>query len=267
MRWTSPFKKTTQKEFYINSGRKLYCHIHSPLGQGSFPGVVLVPGGGDAGSCFDKWRALIKADDIASQGFIAVHFDPSGRGRSKGEEDYWGERHQEDFRNVLDYLFEHPDVDKENIGILSLSIGITIVAGALAEYEKTDRLKYVFDWEGPSNKFITTLNDTHPVLKDYPTSNNRFWEKREAKNFIGQIKCGYFRYQGEIDHVQGSFKGHAIEMLDLAHNGCAAWTRCNDNPPDIYYDNDNINKYHWVPKGENQRALILKYLKEIVLSH
>lgn len=265
MRWIRPFKSTTEEAFYINSGKRLYCHLHRPKGNGKFPGIVLLPGAMDSGDRFDKWRALIRADCIASQGFIAMHFDLSGRGRSEGEEDYWGQRHQEDLRNVLDYLFEYQNVDKENIGVLSLSIGITIAAGALAGYEKNDRVKYLFDWEGPSNRFITTLNDTHPPFKDLPTSNDSFWRTREARNFIGQIRCGYFRYQCERDHVQGAFKGHAIEMLNLANKGCAAWTRCNDNPPNIDYEEDKVGEYHWIPEDEDHMALIIRYIKEIVI--
>ncbi len=142
-------------------------------------------------------------------------------------------------------------------------MGITIATGALNDYKRADQVKYLFDWEGPSNRFITTLNNTHTMFSDFLVSNNDFWKRREAKNFIGQIKCGYFRYQSKKDHVQGNFKGHAIELLNIATNGSALWTRCNDNSVNTIFEEDKIHEYDWVSTRFNKKAKILKYLLEI----
>ena len=56
-------------------------HIHRPAyaGPGNrVPAVVFVPGGTGFGSSFD---ATGLPDDIASDGFAFLHFDPDGRGQ------------------------------------------------------------------------------------------------------------------------------------------------------------------------------------------
>jgi len=244
-------------------GRTLQGHLHMPDRVRENHAVVLVPGGLGSGTVFDAPDALITAEDIASLGFVAVHFDPSGRGQSSGTEDYWGRRHQDDLRAVLDFVLRHGPVRAGTAGVLSLSMGITIAAGALAGYSGTSRVRYLFDWEGPSNRWIATLNDTMPMFQNMPTSDDGFWNTREAKNFIGNIPCGYFRYQGIVDHVQGPYKGHAIELLNLATGGKAAWTKCNDNPAGIVFDESRLEEYHWIPRIEDPKERILAYLLEV----
>ncbi len=251
-------KKTAYKEAWIDapSHGRLYAHIHRPMEQGRFPGVIIVPGAASPGTDYDRFDFL-SAKDIASCGYIVLHYDPSGRGKSPGKEDFWGPAHQNELLSVIRYFSGLPDV--EGIRILSFSIGIIIATGALAN-ETPEHVRFIFDWEGPSNRFNTTRNDTHRPLKDFPTSDDSFWRQREAARFIKDIRCGYFRYQAGKDHVQGAYKGHAIELLNNATNGKAPWTRCNDNPPNIMYDGNDAGKYAWVPESLNHKAGILKYL-------
>jgi len=64
------------------SGVDLYCHIHRPAvfePAGSYPGLVLVPGGNGAGTSFDLSG---RADVVAAAGFVVMHFGPDGRGLS-----------------------------------------------------------------------------------------------------------------------------------------------------------------------------------------
>ena len=229
--------------------------------QGKFPGVIFVPGGGSPGTDYDKGTG-VRAKDVASLGFVVLHYDPSGRGKTKGEEDYWGLRHQQELSAVIDYFSRLPIVKDDNIGILSFSIGIVVASGALARFPIPE-VKYLFDWEGPSNRFNATKNDTHKPLKGFPTSNDEFWREREAVKFISQIRCGYFRYQAEKDHVQGNYKGHAIELLNNAAKGTALWTRCNDNPVNMIFDEKKVDEYDWVPRDLNHKGRILKYLLEV----
>ncbi|MEO5358307.1 MAG: hypothetical protein H7844_13570 [Nitrospirae bacterium YQR-1] len=247
---------------------RVYAHVHKPIDaskpQGKYPGVVIVPGGGSCGTDYDG-NTEVTADDVASLGFIVLHYDPCGRGKTGGIEDYWGAKHQEELAGAIDFFSELTEVDSQNLGILSFSIGITIATGALARFPvKKGTVRYIFDWEGPSNRVNITKNDTHKPLKDFPSSNHQFWRDREAAAFIGEITCGYFRYQAENEHMQGRFKGHAVELLNGAAMGKAAWSRCNDNPADIIYDYDKIDSYHWIPESLNHKGRILRYLLEIV---
>ncbi len=245
----------------ISTSQNIYAHIHRPVMIGKLPGIVIVPGGNSSGTDYDT-GAGISAIDIASLGFIVLHYDPSGRGKTGGKEDHWGSIHQQQLSKVVDYFSGLPFVLHDNIGILSFSIGIIIASGSLARYPMPG-VKYLFDWEGPSNRFNITLNNTHEPLKCFHTSNEEFWKEREPVSFIGNINCGYFRYQAEIDHVQGNYMGHAIELLNKATTGKALWTKCNDNPGNTIFDEDKVDEYHWLSKHINHRWQILKYLLEM----
>ncbi len=251
----------TQEWIMTNMGPAVYAHIHRPVTSVKHPGVVLVPGGLDPGSAFDKGTE-VTADDIASFGFAVLHYDPSGRGQTGGVEDYWGPNNQRELLIVLDHFARHPFVSSNDIGIFSFSIGITISSGALARYS-LPFIKYLFDWEGPSNRFIITQNDNLKLLKNFLCSDMKFWREREAARFIGKIKCGYFRYQAERDHVQGLYKGHAIELVNLATRGEAKWTKLNNNPPNMLFDENQPNSYRWIPWYDNHKGRLLKYLLEI----
>lgn len=255
--------ETTFREAWIESrtGKKIYAHIHHPVALGRYPGLVIVPGADSPGTHYDRGVG-IRAEDLASCGFTVLHYDPSGRGRTGGKEDYWGPIHQQELSLVIDFFSKLPEVAEENIGLLSFSIGIVIASGALARFQ-IHKINYLFDWEGPSNKFNTTKNDTHKPLISFPTSNDSFWKDREAATFIGGIECGYFRYQADKDHVQGGYKGHAIELLNKATRGKAAWTRCNNNPVNMIFVEQKRGGYSWVPTGLNHKGQIIRYLLEL----
>ena len=253
---------TTCEEAWIElpKSRRVYCHIHRPAAAGKHPGVVFVPGGISPGTDYDTAGELT-ANDVAAAGSVVLHYDPAGRGRTGGEEDRWGPAHQEELAHVVRHFAALPGLETSGVGIVSFSIGITIAAGALAQYALP--VRYLFDWEGPSNRRNITLNGTFAPLRDYPVTDDTFWEQREAARFIGRIACGYFRYQAERDHVQGGYKGHALELLNLATRGKAAWTRCNDNPPNTLFEGDRADSCRWVPEGMNTTGRILEYLRGV----
>ena len=251
--------KTTYHEEWIenDSGFPVYAHVHRPVGKVKYPGVVMVPGGFSPGSAYDKGDGPT-AEDIASLGFVVMHYDPSGRGKTRGKEDYWGDRHQRELSIVLAHFADSSFIEKGKVGILSFSIGITIASGALAKYP-LPFVTYLVDWEGPSNRFNITKNDTYEPLENFPSTDLEFWKEREANRFISKINCCYFRYQAEKDHVQGRYKGHAIELINLATNGSSRWTRLNENKPNIIFDETCIPDYHWIPWYNNHKNVILKY--------
>jgi len=253
---------TTCEEVWIDRphGNRIYAHIHRPAEPGQYPGVIFVPGGGSTGTDYDG-STEVTADDVAALGFTVLHYDPSGRGKTGGQEDFWGPRHQEELAQVAEYASRLSAVDSRTIGILSFSIGIAIAAPALARFPLP--IAYLFDWEGPSNRFNITKNDTHRPLKRFPTSNDAFWNEREPSRFMSKVPCGYFRFQGEVDHMHGAYKGHAIELLNLATGGRAAWTKCNDNPLGTVFDDARIGDYDWVPRRADERASILAHLVKV----
>lgn len=253
---------TTCEETWVElpQGRRVYCHIHRPAAAGPHPGVVFVPGGMSPGTDYDD-AAELTADDVAAAGSVVLHYDPSGRGRTGGEEDRWGPAHQQELAHVVRRFAALPGLDPAGVGVLSFSIGVTIAAGALARFALP--VRYLFDWEGPSNRRNITLNGTFAPFREYPLTDEAFWATREASRFIGSVPCGYFRYQAECDHMQGADKGHALELVNLATRGKAAWTRCNDNPPDTLFEGDRAGSCRWVPEGLNTAERILEYLRGV----
>ena len=111
------------------SGAKLFVHVARPQNWngGALPALVLVPGGTGPG---DPQRA----DRLAQQGFIVVAFDPDGRGRSEGSEDQDGFIQQDGLAAVVQAIYNLPEVDQDNIAIVTYSYGITMGSGALARY-------------------------------------------------------------------------------------------------------------------------------------
>ncbi len=251
----------TEAWIRIGQGAKVFAHIHRPEKEGKYPGIVFVPGGLSPGTDYDRGSA-VTADDVASLGFVVLHYDPSGRGKTEGKEDYWGRWHQQELANVLEEFTMAPGVLSDNIGLLSFSIGIAISAGALANFS-LPFVRYLYDWEGPSNRFNITKNDTHKPLLAFPYADIAFWKEREPVSNIGNIECGYFRYQSIKDHMQGANKSHAIELVNRAALGKALWTRVNDNPPDLIYNEDKISEYKWIPSRRNHKGEILKFLNNI----
>jgi hypothetical protein len=251
-------RATTVAEAWVDTpGGRVYCHLHRPAGAGPHPGLVFVPGGVSPGTDYDRARELT-ADDAAAAGFAVLHYDPSGRGRTGGVEDRWGSAHQDELANVVRWFSRLPVLDGREVGLLSFSIGVTIATGALARHALP--VSFLFDWEGPSNRRSITLDDTFEPLRGYPTTDEAFWAEREAARFIGDIACGYFRYQAAQDHVQGTRKSHAIELVNLATRGRARWTQCNDNPADTLFDERRADSYRWVPAHRNTRAQLLRFL-------
>ena len=258
--------ETSEEELWITSkkGDRLFCHIHRAVGKNIWPGIVLVPAGLEGGFIFDQWFSLnLRAEDMAAQGYAVIHFDPAGRGRSGGVEDFGGEEHQENLATVFNHFSSLPYVDSDNMGIASFSLGITMAAGALVGCTPRIRAKYLFDWEGPSNKYEITMNDTIEFFQEYPVSDDHFWSQRQACNSIEKIGCGYFRYQSWRDHVQRGYKGHAIALLNAALKGNAEWVKCNDYELNHDLKENSLEKKFWVSPWVNQKLKMIQYINKL----
>lgn len=213
------------------SGIDLFAHIHRPTTfdrAATYPAVLLVPGGNDPGTWFDR-------DDVAQSyadlGCIVMHFDPDGRGRSTvcgtfTEENYNGFVQQEGLRAALKALIDLPETDDCNIGVMSRSYGITMAAGVLGRFPSLN-VKYLIDWEGPATRADTEQPNGH-----VPSGDEAWWFQREPVNFIDDYRGYYLRVQSEVDHVQPD-NNHAIILNNRATNtafggdGSCGWTRVN----------------------------------------
>jgi hypothetical protein len=216
------------------SGCSLYVHIHRPANAGPsnrVPGVVFVPGGTGFGSSYDKTGL---PDDIASDGFAFLHFDPDGRGRSGAyPENYDGYVHQDGMHACLSLLAGRPYVDTSRLGVYTRSYGITMGSGMIARYSEP-HVKFLLDFEGPADR-TQTCQDSGGIVP-VPGDSEAFWQEREAARFMKQVPAAYLRIQTQVDsNPRITDNRHCIQLIDSAtavvHGGAgiSPWTRVNDS--------------------------------------
>lgn len=208
---------------------------------GGSPVLVVVPGGVNAGSQSVRGRSLDTR--LAQAGFAVVTFDPDGRGHSGGVEDAGGFAHQSGLAAVVRWAATQPGVDGSRLGLVSLSYGVTMAAGALARYPDLP-VRFLIDWEGPDSRTTTGCRAGRSPLS-HPCDDDAYWLEREAVTFVRQIAVPYQRIQSGRDHVQPN-AGHAVALVNAAtsgeHGGAgrSPWTRLNDAPPNQTYSLETL---------------------------
>jgi pimeloyl-ACP methyl ester carboxylesterase len=156
-----------------------------------YPAVVIIPGGLGFGSGAARTQEPFT---IARAGFMVGYFDPDGRGRSEGREDWNGKVHQDGLHAVLKHVAGLTFVDKSNIGVVSSSLGLAMAAGALGRYPDDPPVKYFIDIEGPSDRFYITKNDSRrflDIFAGHTTKEEHWWAEREAVRSIKEVRCAY----------------------------------------------------------------------------
>jgi hypothetical protein len=263
------------KEMFIvnpTSGAQLWAKVYYPVNAGAharLPALIYIPGALGYGS--DPIVANA-AEIIAADGFAVIVFDPDGRGKSKGSEDWNGWIQQDGLRALIRTVSGLDMVDRSNIGIVSLSYGISLAAGVLGRYPEDGIIGYLIDVEGPSDRYTITLNDSPivlPAFNNHRTTDARWWKEREAVLSISHMKAKYLRVQHEQDHTQPQ-NGHAIDLINAATNrafggtGQASWTRVNgsENDPNRTYTRAAPPKYR-PGKGLVLPHELLPYLREM----
>lgn len=248
------------------SGAALSVQVFYPSAwdsQTKLPALVLVPGGSSDGSKFLSPAPGGSTVEVINQaGYVAVIFDPDGRGQSGGAEDYNGFIHQDGLAEVIRFTAALPGIDSANIGLVTYSYGITMGAGALVRHPNLP-VKFLIDWEGPANRNDTGGCDSAGIghLKEVAScTDEAFWAQREASAFIGQIRVPYQRLQSRKDHVQPD-NAHAILMINNAVAGGVPWVRLNNLPPNQTYD--PAQPPSMLPENANTNQLIVQYAAEL----
>ena len=216
---------------------------------------------------------------LLEKGIMTVDFAPQGRGASEGDDNHHGFVHQDDLKAIVDFVSGLSFVQKDNIGLLSYSYGVVLATGALARYPEMP-VAFLIDWEGPScpgkdlqrglandeawvYETIRFFNNgrelapeelSHFLLHGGSIFDEAYWAERDASRFAADIPCPYLRVQFDQDHVQGSSKAHMIAIINAATMNSGQWTRCNDNPPNIIYSEEELSQYHFHHYSGNDRA-------------
>ncbi len=242
-----------KEELYLTgaNGNQLYINVHRPVWSSAEKpchGLVLVPGGKMKGEVWQvPWRRS-SSQHWAAAGFVVVDFDFQGRGRSEGEEDYYGPVHQQDLRTVILYCANRPDVLPCGVGLVSSSWGVTVCAGTLATYPLLP-VKFYIDLEGAHDRVTSTQNNDPfwvNIWGGHDMSDDEFWDVREAITYQPRIRAPYFRIQSDMDHAfDRFFVRHAIEMVNAAVLGECPYARMNHNPPNQTLDLLRAEQYQY----------------------
>lgn len=117
----------------VNS-QKLRGTVHLPPGKGPFPAVALFHG--FTGQRMEPHFIFVKLSRLlARNNIIAARFDFRGSGESEGEfEKMTVFTEVEDGMRIMDFLAEHPLVNRKHLGIVGLSLG-----GCIARLVATER--------------------------------------------------------------------------------------------------------------------------------
>lgn len=271
------------------NGNQIGIHIVKPDGDGPFP-VLIGIAGGDGMYAFNQ---LELPDRLREQGIVTVDFAPQGRGDSEGQDNFHGYVHQDDLKAVVDFVSQLSFAQEDNIGVISFSYGVVLATGALSRYPEMP-IAFLIDWEGPSCpgkdfqrgienneswaiNTISLFSSGEEITADEygefrihggAISDETYWAERDASHFAKDLPCPYLRVQFAVDHVQGPYKYHMMEIINAATEHSNQWTRCNDNPANLIYTEDELSKYHFHQYKEGEfpgSSSANKYVEEVLL--
>jgi len=240
---------TTREDLTLPStaGYLLHARWVRSANGGPAPALVVSPAIHQGRAGLDSLLSPVTADELARLGYQVLVFDPAGRGDSWGEDDFGGPEHADDVRVMVRHALAREDVPW--VGVLSLSLGVCAAVAALATWPEELRVRWLVDWEGPSDRAIITSGGTRmsPAM-GHTLEDDAYWHPREPTRHLTALRCGYWRLQGLPDHAQPEELRHATRMLHAAAAGRAAhtlpWFALNDHPRD-----ETPTRPAWLPGG------------------
>jgi putative CocE/NonD family hydrolase len=124
----------------MSDGVVLRANIYLPATTGHYPTVLTVTGynkdaGSPTGECGSSPSQGIAGDEpgLAEKGFAVMVLDDRGTGDSGGKWDSWGERTQQDYKEVLDWIQAQPWSDSSVATTGESYMGITSLLIAEAD--------------------------------------------------------------------------------------------------------------------------------------
>jgi hypothetical protein len=157
------------------------------------PSLLLCPDFPDTSASFLEDRYPLSCADIYHAGYSLLIFDPAGRGKSWGTEDYGGLEHQDNVDCLLQWL--HTQSSSSPIGVFSMGFALSMVLGGLNN--TTIPVRFIMDFEGPSDEEF--LNTYYPLSKG--DIHAEFWSERNPVQLLNNVSTRYIRLQTEKDHL------------------------------------------------------------------
>jgi hypothetical protein len=216
----------TREDLSLTSaaGYPIAVRLTRPRSPGPWPGLVVSPAIHQGILELETFENIVTSAELAGLGYLVLTHDPAGRGESWGSEDFGGPEQQDDLRTAVRFLAGHREAT--SVAVLSLSFGV-VAAAALLSRELG--VRWLVDWEGPSDRDVVTTGGTRLTPADgHALDDEEYWTPREALRHIPRLRCGYVRLQAAPDHAQGQDLRHARRMLRAAST--AAWHQLNDHP-------------------------------------
>jgi len=248
------------------SGYRIFVRVTEPDDAVLRPAVVVVPGRDKDGSVFDSGLYPVSAEEIANLGLRCVAFDPVGRGRSWGHDDFCGSEGQDALRAVLDYTHSLREVRRDRLGVATFSLGLSMAAPVLAEHGDRLTVSFLLDWEGPADRDAILRSGPLPPAARAALARDPegFWGHREPLGALEDLPCPYIRVQARDDHALGARGVHgAIALVAEAAHGRGVETRLNDNRPNVAWRADQIEEISWAPDAPGPlNALLLRILAD-----
>ena len=241
------------QEFWLTnaSGYRIHGHVHEPEDEQPRPAVVLVPGSGLSGGIFCTRHYLLSANELAHSGVRAIHFDPVGRGRSWGHDDFCGAEGQDSLRAILDFVHTLRRVDRKHVGVVSFSSGLCLAVPCLTEHSERLGTNFLLDWEGPASRQEILRGGPLPPAARTAMAHDpeHFWSLREPIQWIDRLPCNYIRLQGRADHSLGTGGQQcALRLVSAATQGEAKSTVLWNNPSDTAWRAEQAKELKWAPQ-------------------
>lgn len=190
----------TAQPVAVDSGQ-LVANLHSPAGEGPFPGVLLVGGSGGGIHWQDQMGEL-----LAREGYVALALAYFGM---KGLPTDLERIPLEYFDEAVDYLAGHKNTDVDRLGVVGVSKGGEL---ALLLASRDSRLNAVIAFV-PSSVVFQSIAD------DWPTTSS--WsEKGQDIPFVPYLITENFRpdrlaimYRESLDQAQAEEAAIEVEKI------------------------------------------------------
>ena len=181
-------------EVFSTAGYSLAVHW-LPHEQSDAPILLCCPDFPDASASFLENRYPFSCAEIHKAGYSLLIFDPAGRGKSWGMEDYGGLEHQDNVSTLLSWVHKRKPLSK--IGVFSVGCGLSMAIGGITT--SSVPVEFLMDMEGPSDEEF--LAPIYALSKQ--SIHKNFWKERSPVHLLPSFQTPYIRIQAEYDHLHG----------------------------------------------------------------
>lgn len=147
-----PYPYTEEEVTFMNTVENfsLAGTLTLPQGEGPFPAVVLITGSGQQDrdeTIFNHKPFKVIADHLTRNGIAVLRYDDRGAGKSKGKtSNATSMTFADDAEAAVNYLLQHPAIDKKKIGLAGHSEG-GLIAPILAS--RNANIAFIVSLAGP----------------------------------------------------------------------------------------------------------------------